>query len=198
MKNNLILRTYLNKKIFIFFIVQVSRVTVSAKEAVEALGGSVRKVFYNKLGLRALIKPEWFAKKRRLLPKPARPPPKQQDKVDSIGRLPAPTKPIPFEPKEEQPAVASSSTWTQVSFYFGRWNCKLFFPFSVLNIANELLLGPLKVWLAMWFHSHKNIIDSISAWSVLVVEHLLNNLCKFQLQLGILMLFECYFLRKNR
>lgn len=72
-----------------------------AKEAVEALGGSVRKVFYNKLGLRALLKPEWFAKKRRLLPKPARPPPKQQDKVDSIGRLPAPTKPIPFEPKDK-------------------------------------------------------------------------------------------------
>ncbi|XP_020260521.1 uncharacterized protein LOC109836890 [Asparagus officinalis] len=89
--------------------IEVSRVTVRAKEAVEALGGSVRKVFYNKLGLRALIKPEWFAKKRRLLPKPARPPPKQQDKVDSIGRLPAPTKPIPFEPKKEQPAVASSS-----------------------------------------------------------------------------------------
>lgn len=141
MKNNLILRTYLNKKIFIFFIVQVSRVTVSAKEAVEALGGSVRKVFYNKLGLRALIKPEWFAKKRRLLPKPARPPPKQQDKVDSIGRLPAPTKPIPFEPKEEQPAVASSSTWTQVSFYFGRWNCKLFFPLLCAEYCKWVITG---------------------------------------------------------
>jgi large subunit ribosomal protein L15 len=75
---------------------QVTRVTVRAKEAVEAAGGSVRKVYYNKLGFRALLKPEWFEKKGRLLPKAARPPPKQKDKVDSIGRLPAPKKPIPF------------------------------------------------------------------------------------------------------
>ncbi|XP_058770351.1 uncharacterized protein LOC131643994 [Vicia villosa] len=75
---------------------EVTRVTVRAKEAVEAAGGSVRKVYYNKLGFRALLKPEWFEKKGRLLPKAARPPPKQKDKVDSIGRLPAPKKPIPF------------------------------------------------------------------------------------------------------
>ena len=76
--------------------------TVRAKEAVEAAGGSVRKVYYNKLGLRALLKPEWFEKKGRLLPRAARPPPKQKDKVDSIGRLPAPTKPIPFTPEERE------------------------------------------------------------------------------------------------
>lgn len=76
---------------------EVSRVTVRAKAAVEAAGGTVRRVHYNKLGLKALLKPEWFAKKGRLLPKAARPPPKLKDKVDSIGRLPAPTKPIPFE-----------------------------------------------------------------------------------------------------
>ncbi|GLT29192.1 hypothetical protein SLA2020_040730 [Shorea laevis] len=75
---------------------EVSRVTVRAKEVVEAAGGSVRRVYYNKLGMRALLKPEWFAKKGRLLPRAARPPPKLKDKVDSIGRLPAPTKPIPF------------------------------------------------------------------------------------------------------
>lgn len=85
---------------------EVSRVTVRAKEAVEAAGGSVRKVHYNKLGLRALLKPEWFEKKRRLLPRPARPPPKIRDKVDSIGRLPAPTKPIPFAPKDPAPEAA--------------------------------------------------------------------------------------------
>ncbi|KAJ4910799.1 Ribosomal protein L18e/L15 superfamily protein [Raphanus sativus] len=79
----------------------VSRVTVRAKEVVEAAGGSVRRVYYNKLGLRALLKPEWFEKKGRLLPKAARPPPKQQDRVDSIGRLPAPKKPIPFLSAEE-------------------------------------------------------------------------------------------------
>lgn len=77
-----------------------------AKAAVEAAGGSVRRVHYNKLGLRALLKPEWFEKKGRLLPKAARPPPKLQDKVDSIGRLPAPTKPIPFSPKEKEATVA--------------------------------------------------------------------------------------------
>ncbi|GMH06673.1 hypothetical protein Nepgr_008513 [Nepenthes gracilis] len=79
---------------------EVSRATVRAKAAVEAAGGSVRRVHYNKLGFRALLKPEWFAKKGRLLPKPARPPPKLKDKVDSIGRLPAPTKPIPLTLKE--------------------------------------------------------------------------------------------------
>ncbi|RXI09139.1 hypothetical protein DVH24_023300 [Malus domestica] len=74
----------------------VSRVTVRSKEAVEAAGGSVRRVYYNKLGFRALLKPEWFDKKGRLLPKAARPPLKQKDEVDGSGRLPAPTKPIPF------------------------------------------------------------------------------------------------------
>uniref|UniRef100_A0A5B7B0R2 Large ribosomal subunit protein uL15/eL18 domain-containing protein n=1 Tax=Davidia involucrata TaxID=16924 RepID=A0A5B7B0R2_DAVIN len=85
---------------------EVSRVTVRAKAAVEAMGGSVRRVYYNKLGFRALLKPEWFEKKGRLLPRAARPPPKQKDKVDSIGRLPAPTKPIPFS-QEEKDAMAT-------------------------------------------------------------------------------------------
>ncbi|TXG60545.1 hypothetical protein EZV62_015118 [Acer yangbiense] len=86
---------------------EVSRVTVRAKEAVEAAGGSVRKVHYNKLGLRALLKLEWFEKKGRLLPRPARPPPKLKDKVDSIGRLPAPTKPIPFFSEDGATTTAS-------------------------------------------------------------------------------------------
>ncbi|KAG6475428.1 50S ribosomal protein L15-like [Zingiber officinale] len=88
---------------------EVSRVTVRAKAAVEATGGSVRKVHYNKLGLRALLKPEWFEKKGRLLPKAARPPPKQRDKVDSVGRLPAPTKPIPFTTEEKEAAAAAAA-----------------------------------------------------------------------------------------
>lgn len=86
---------------------EVSRVTVRAKAAVEAAGGSVRRVHYNKLGFKALLKPEWFAKKGRLLPKAARPPPKLADKVDSIGRLPAPTKPIPFVVDENMAAASS-------------------------------------------------------------------------------------------
>ncbi|KAL3819817.1 hypothetical protein ACJIZ3_005722 [Penstemon smallii] len=89
---------------------EVSRVTVRAKAAVEAAGGSVRRVYYNKLGFRALLKPEWFEKKGRLIPRAARPPPKQKDKVDSIGRLPAPTKPIPLphEEKEAEEAMSAS------------------------------------------------------------------------------------------
>lgn len=83
--------------------------------AVEAAGGSVRKVYYNKLGFRALLKPEWFAKKGRLLPRPARPPPKQRDKVDSIGRLPAPTKPIPFTMEEKAAAVAHAAAQAQMT-----------------------------------------------------------------------------------
>ncbi|KAK3014716.1 hypothetical protein RJ639_008386 [Escallonia herrerae] len=88
---------------------EVSRVTVRAKEAVEAAGGSVRRVYYNELGFRALLKPEWFEKKGRLLPRAARPPPKQKDKVDSIGRLPAPTKPIPFSLEEKEAMSAASA-----------------------------------------------------------------------------------------
>ncbi|KAL2500771.1 Uncharacterized protein Fot_34619 [Forsythia ovata] len=45
------------------------RVTIKAKAAVEVAGRSVKKVYYNKLGFRALLKPEWFEKKGKLLPK---------------------------------------------------------------------------------------------------------------------------------
>jgi len=84
---------------------EVSRATARAKAAVEAAGGTARLVYYNKLGFRALLKPELFEKKGRLLQKAARPPPKQKDKVDSIGRLPAPTKPLPFTAEELEFAV---------------------------------------------------------------------------------------------
>ncbi|RWW60138.1 hypothetical protein BHE74_00032885 [Ensete ventricosum] len=65
------------------------------------------EVYYNKLGFRALLQPEWFAKKGRLLPRPARPPPKQRDRVDAIGRLPAPTKPIPSTTEEKDATAAA-------------------------------------------------------------------------------------------
>ncbi|EIE19588.1 ribosomal protein L15, partial [Coccomyxa subellipsoidea C-169] len=52
---------------------QVSQASASAVAAVERAGGSVTTVYYNKLGMRALLKPEWFARKERLLPRPARP-----------------------------------------------------------------------------------------------------------------------------
>ncbi|CAL8471237.1 g10779 [Coccomyxa elongata] len=67
---------------------QVSQASASAVAAVERAGGSVTKVYYNKLGLRALLKPDWFARKQRLLPRPARPPPAMAPKFDVIGSLP--------------------------------------------------------------------------------------------------------------
>ena len=38
----------------------------------EKAGGSVTTVYYNKLGLRALLQPDWFEAKGRLLPRAAR------------------------------------------------------------------------------------------------------------------------------
>ena len=46
-----------------YLLLQVSRVTVGAKEVVEAAGDLVRRVYYNKLGLRTLVKPECLRRK---------------------------------------------------------------------------------------------------------------------------------------
>jgi large subunit ribosomal protein L15 len=73
---------------------QVSGVSATAREAVEKVGGSVTTVYYNKLGLRALLMPDWFEKKGRLLPRPARPHPKKKDQFDFTGSLP-PTRELP-------------------------------------------------------------------------------------------------------
>ena len=70
--------------------VEVSRASRSAKAAVEAAGGSVREVWYNRLGLRALLKPGALARPVR----PARPPPRLARFYDSAGRLPAPAEPL--------------------------------------------------------------------------------------------------------
>eukprot|EP00545_Synedropsis_sp_CCMP1620_P003516 CAMPEP_0119010264 /NCGR_PEP_ID=MMETSP1176-20130426/4902_1 /TAXON_ID=265551 /ORGANISM="Synedropsis recta cf, Strain CCMP1620" /LENGTH=258 /DNA_ID=CAMNT_0006962899 /DNA_START=21 /DNA_END=797 /DNA_ORIENTATION=- len=53
-------------------VLEVSRASESAIEAMEAIGGEVTSVHYNKLALRALLKPEKF----EILPKFARPPPR--------------------------------------------------------------------------------------------------------------------------
>lgn len=79
---------------------QVSQVSESARAAIEAAGGSVATVYYNKLGLRALLKPDWFAAKGRLLPRPARPPPKLEGRFDRVGELP---------PRTELPAAAAGA-----------------------------------------------------------------------------------------
>ncbi|KAL2630606.1 hypothetical protein R1flu_015292 [Riccia fluitans] len=85
--------------------IEVSRVSERAKAAIEAAGGSVRRVHYNQLGLKALLDPEWFNKKGRLLPKPARPPLKVRPKVDGTGSLPAPVTPPESVPSAQEPTV---------------------------------------------------------------------------------------------
>jgi large subunit ribosomal protein L15 len=52
----------------------VSRASGAAIQAIEKAGGEVTTVHYNKLALRALLKPEKF----QVIPKQARPPPKLQ------------------------------------------------------------------------------------------------------------------------
>lgn len=76
---------------------EVSQCSASAREAIEKAGGSVTTVYYNTLGLRALLKPDWFAKKGRLLPRPARPPPKLAPRFDRVGALP-PVTTLPTQP----------------------------------------------------------------------------------------------------
>lgn len=54
----------------------------------------MHKVFYNKLGMRALLVPEWFEKKGRLLPGPASIVPyKKQWRYDGVGTIPATQRP---------------------------------------------------------------------------------------------------------
>lgn len=69
--------------------IEVSRVSKTAKELVEQNNGKVTKVHYNRLGLRALLKPHKFP---NVLPKAARAPVYLAQKVDRIGELPAPEK----------------------------------------------------------------------------------------------------------
>eukprot|EP00588_Corethron_pennatum_P010763 CAMPEP_0194279988 /NCGR_PEP_ID=MMETSP0169-20130528/14984_1 /TAXON_ID=218684 /ORGANISM="Corethron pennatum, Strain L29A3" /LENGTH=325 /DNA_ID=CAMNT_0039024525 /DNA_START=54 /DNA_END=1031 /DNA_ORIENTATION=- len=52
--------------------IEISRASRTAIEAIEAAGGSVTTVHYNRLALRALLKPDKFA----VLPRRAKPPPK--------------------------------------------------------------------------------------------------------------------------
>ncbi|KAK9806273.1 hypothetical protein WJX72_008027 [[Myrmecia] bisecta] len=68
--------------------IEVSQASERAKAAIEKAGGSVTTVYYNKLGLRALLKPEAFEGKGRLIPKPARAPVKLASRFDRLGVLP--------------------------------------------------------------------------------------------------------------
>lgn len=55
--------------------IEAQRATHRAIAQVEEAGGSIETVYYSKLNLRALLKPEKFD--ARLMPRPALPPPKQ-------------------------------------------------------------------------------------------------------------------------
>lgn len=72
---------------FIKVRLEVSRVSAKAKEVIERAGGEVTRVHYNRLGLRALLRPDKFPNG---LPKPARAPPRIRRLVDREGTLPAP------------------------------------------------------------------------------------------------------------
>jgi len=54
------------------FKIEISRASEGAIEAIEKIGGELTTVHYNRLALRALLKPEKFD----VLPRRARPPPK--------------------------------------------------------------------------------------------------------------------------
>merc|ERR1712159_78328 len=58
------------------FRIEISRASRGAIEATESVGGEVTTVHYNKLALRALLKPNRFLEKGRMIPKFARPPPR--------------------------------------------------------------------------------------------------------------------------
>ena len=58
--------------LFVSIRIEISRASRTAIEAIEAAGGSVTTVHYNRLALRALLKPDKFA----ALPRRAKPPPK--------------------------------------------------------------------------------------------------------------------------
>jgi hypothetical protein len=69
---------------------QVQRVSEPAREAIQAAGGRVQRVYYNKLGMRAVLMPEWFQKKERLVPTAVQMVPyKKQWRFDRPGSLPA-------------------------------------------------------------------------------------------------------------
>lgn len=56
--------------------IEVQDVTARAIDAIEALGGSIETVYYSRVTLRALLKPDKFIMKEQLLPRPALPPPR--------------------------------------------------------------------------------------------------------------------------
>jgi hypothetical protein len=70
--------------------VQVATVSGPARAAIEQAGGMVHRVYYNKLGMRAMLLPDWFAKKERSVPRAVQMVPyKKQWRYDRVGTIPA-------------------------------------------------------------------------------------------------------------
>ncbi|KAF5833875.1 ribosomal protein L18e/L15P [Dunaliella salina] len=68
---------------------QVTACTDAARNAIEAAGGTVTRVYYTAEGLKGLLKPQLYTSKRLPLPLPAHSwHPKFNDKFDAIGQLP--------------------------------------------------------------------------------------------------------------
>ena len=67
---------------------EVSAVSPTARAAIEAAGGTVTRVYYNALNLRALLRPGWLARVGRAPPRPASPPPKRAGLFDVVGVVP--------------------------------------------------------------------------------------------------------------
>ena len=67
---------------------EVSAISPAARAAVEGAGGTVTRVYYNALNLRALLRPGWLAGRGRAVPRPAAPPPKRAGLFDAVGVVP--------------------------------------------------------------------------------------------------------------
>jgi hypothetical protein len=80
---------------------RVTSASASARAAIEKLGGQVETVYYNRLGLRAHLRPEKFD----ILPLNAAPPPRHAGRYDT-------PQPFPAAPKRAQrlPVGASSAS----------------------------------------------------------------------------------------
>lgn len=73
---------------------QIANISATAQQAIEDAGGKVTKVYYNKLGIRALLLPDWFPKKGRMLPHAVQMVPyKKAWRYDRVGTLPTPSAP---------------------------------------------------------------------------------------------------------
>ena len=63
---------------------EVTAASARMRSALEKGGGKLTTVYYNTLGLRALLRPDKFEAKGRVLPRPAKPPLKLRDRFDVV------------------------------------------------------------------------------------------------------------------